>query len=119
MRRPIALGPTGQNWDLPPLNPSMLKHTGYEKFAHLLRENMRLYGVLRIDHVMALCRLWWVLKDKTADFGAYVHYDAEVTLPFWHWKASATVASLSARIWGRYPIKRVICSTAIKCSPTK
>ena len=76
---PDPLGPTGQNWDLPPLNPSMLKHTGYEKFAHLLRENMRLYGVLRIDHVMALCRLWWVLKDKTADFGAYVHYDAEVT----------------------------------------
>ena len=76
---PDPLGPTGQNWNLPPLNPSMLKHTGYEKFAHLLRENMRLYGVLRIDHVMALCRLWWVLNDKTADFGAYVHYDAEVT----------------------------------------
>lgn len=76
---PDPLGPTGQNWNLPPLNLSMLKHTGYEKFAHLLRENMRLYGVLRIDHVMALCRLWWVLNDKTADFGAYVHYDAEVT----------------------------------------
>lgn len=76
---PDPLGPTGQNWNLPPLNPSMLKHTGYEKFAYLLRENMRLYGVLRIDHVMALCRLWWVLNDKTADFGAYVHYDAEVT----------------------------------------
>ena len=76
---PDPLGPTGQNWNLPPLNPSMLKHTGYEKFAHLLRENMRLYGVLRIDHVMALCRLWWVLNDKTADFGTYVHYDAEVT----------------------------------------
>ena len=76
---PDPLGPTGQNWNLPPLNPLMLKHTGYEKFAHLLRENMHLYGVLRIDHVMALCRLWWVLNDKTADFGAYVHYDAEVT----------------------------------------
>lgn len=76
---PDPLGPTGQNWNLPPLNPLMLKHTGYEKFAHLLRENMRLYGVLRIDHVMALCRLWWVLNDKTADFGAYMHYDAEVT----------------------------------------
>ena len=75
---PDPLGPTGQNWDLPPLNPLMLKHTDYEKFAHLLRENMRLYGVLRIDHVMALCRLWWVLNGKTADFGAYVHYDAEV-----------------------------------------
>ena len=76
---PDPLGPAGQNWNLPPLNPLMLKHTGYEKFTYLLRENMRLYGVLRIDHVMALCRLWWVLNDKTADFGAYVHYDAEVT----------------------------------------
>ena len=75
---PDPLGPTGQNWNLPPLNPLMLKHTGYEKFAHLLRENMCLYGVLRIDHVMALCRLWWVLNGKTADFGVYVHYDAEV-----------------------------------------
>ena len=26
---------------------------------------------------MALCRLWWV-AGKTADFGAYVHYDSDV-----------------------------------------
>ena len=74
---PDPFSPTGQNWDLPPLNPMMLKHTGYEKFVRLLRENMRLYGILRIDHVMALCRLWWV-AGETADFGAYVHYDADV-----------------------------------------
>lgn len=74
---PDPLCPTGQNWDLPPLNPIMLKHTGYEKFARLLRENMRLYGILRIDHVMALYRLWWV-AGETADLGAYVHYDADV-----------------------------------------
>lgn len=74
---PDPLGPSGQNWNLPPLNPKTLKHGGYEKFARLLRENMRLYGVLRIDHVMALCRLWWVVGSQTADCGAYVHYDAE------------------------------------------
>ena len=74
---PDPLGPTGQNWNLPPLNPYALKCNGYEKFAQLLRENMRLYGVLRIDHVMALCRLWWVMGSQTADHGAYVHYDAE------------------------------------------
>ncbi|WP_416190801.1 1,4-alpha-glucan branching protein GlgB [Neisseria sp. CCUG12390] len=75
---PDPLGPSGQNWNLPPLNPQVLKRSGYEKFARLLRENMRLYGVLRIDHVMALCRLWWVVGSQTADHGAYVHYDAEV-----------------------------------------
>ena len=75
---PDPMGPTGQNWGLPPLNPQALKRAGYRKFAEILRKNMHLYGVLRIDHVMALCRLWWVVGDKTADFGAYVHYDAPV-----------------------------------------
>ena len=50
---PDPFSPTGQNWNLPPLNPTVLKQTGYEKFVRLLRENMRLYGVLRIDHVIA------------------------------------------------------------------
>lgn len=75
---PDPLGPSGQNWNLPPLNPQALQHSGYEPFARLLRENMRLYGVLRIDHVMALCRLWWVVGSRPADVGAYVHYNAEV-----------------------------------------
>lgn len=74
---PDPLGPSGQNWNLPPLNPLGLKRNGYEKFIRLVRENMRYYGVLRIDHVMALCRLWWV-SGQQADEGAYVHYDAEV-----------------------------------------
>ncbi|ASK26746.1 4-alpha-glucanotransferase [Neisseria chenwenguii] len=75
---PDPLGPAGQNWNLPPLNPLVLKHGGYEKFVTLLRENMRLYGVLRIDHVMALFRLWWVVGRQSAAQGAYVHYNAEV-----------------------------------------
>ena len=75
---PDPLGPAGQNWNLPPFNPAVLKRKGYEKFIQLVRENMRLYGILRIDHVMALCRLWWVVGKNTADFGVYVHYQAEV-----------------------------------------
>ncbi|MCP1661214.1 1,4-alpha-glucan branching protein GlgB [Neisseria perflava] len=74
---PDPLGPAGQNWNLPPLNPLALKRTGYEKFINMVRANMRLYGVLRIDHVMALCRLWWVAGGEGVDFGAYVHYNAE------------------------------------------
>jgi 4-alpha-glucanotransferase len=29
-------------------------------FVRLLRNNMRYYGALRLDHVMSLFRLWWV-----------------------------------------------------------
>ena len=29
-------------------------------FVRLIRNNMRYYGALRLDHVMSLCRLWWV-----------------------------------------------------------
>ncbi|QEY24767.1 1,4-alpha-glucan branching protein GlgB [Neisseria animalis] len=74
---PDPLGPSGQNWNLPPLNPTALERSGYEPFIRLIRANMRQYGILRIDHVMALCRLWWIVGSQTADNGAYVHYHAE------------------------------------------
>ena len=34
-------------------------------------------GALRIDHVMALLRLWWVHKDVDASEGAYVNYPVD------------------------------------------
>ena len=55
---PDELGPAGQNWNLPPFHPQRLKRSGYRVFIEMLRANMRVYGILRIDHVMALCRLW-------------------------------------------------------------
>ncbi len=72
---PDALGPKGQNWGLPPLDPIKLKAKGYETFITLLRNNMRACGALRIDHAMALLRLWWCPPGQTAAFGAYVYYD--------------------------------------------
>ncbi len=77
---PDPLGPLGQNWQLPPLHPVALQRTGFRAFIDLLRENMRLYGVLRIDHVMALCRLWWVVLGENAANGAYVHYPLEAMM---------------------------------------
>ena len=72
---PDALGPNGQNWGLPPLDPIKLKNEGYQTFITLLRNNMRACGALRIDHALALLRLWWCPPGKTAAFGAYVYYD--------------------------------------------
>ena len=71
---PDRLGPQGQNWALPPLDPHVMQARGYQPFIDLLRANMRDCGALRIDHVMALLRLWWIPYGETADKGAYVAY---------------------------------------------
>ncbi|WLD59294.1 4-alpha-glucanotransferase [Salinispirillum sp. LH 10-3-1] len=71
---PDALGPTGQNWGLPPLDPIKLEEDGYQSFITLVRNNMRGCGALRIDHAMALFRLWWCPPGEDASQGAYVHY---------------------------------------------
>lgn len=72
---PDPLGPTGQNWGLPPMRPFQLYQQGYQPFIDLLRANMQNAGALRIDHVMALLRLWWVPKGAVnASSGAYVYY---------------------------------------------
>lgn len=71
---PDPLGPVGQNWNLPPYNPTVLKARGFAPFIEMLRANMQYFGVLRIDHVMGLFRLWWIPENKTAADGAYVHY---------------------------------------------
>ncbi|MCC3720380.1 4-alpha-glucanotransferase [Rouxiella badensis] len=71
---PDILGPQGQNWGLPPLDPHVMRARAYQPFIDLLRSNMGDCGALRIDHVMGLLRLWWIPKDEHAGFGAYVSY---------------------------------------------
>ena len=71
---PDPLGPVGQNWNLPPYNPSQLKATGFAAVITMLRANMLHFGILRIDHVMGLFRLWLIPEGKTAADGVYVHY---------------------------------------------
>ena len=77
---PDAFSPAGQNWQLPPLHPGALLRSGYDEFVRMMRENMRLYGALRIDHVMSLSRLWWVVAGENADQGAYVRYPQEILM---------------------------------------
>jgi 4-alpha-glucanotransferase len=71
---PDYFNPEGQNWGLPPLHPMALEHNRFQHFIELLRSNMQDCGALRIDHVMALMRLWWCPMDGTNATGAYVHY---------------------------------------------
>ncbi|WED24900.1 4-alpha-glucanotransferase [Vibrio sp. JC009] len=74
---PDVLGPLGQNWGLPPLNPQALEATGYDAYIKLLRANMKHCGALRIDHVLGLLRLWWIPEGKGATDGAYIYYPVE------------------------------------------
>ncbi|PIJ59812.1 4-alpha-glucanotransferase [Erwinia sp. OLMDLW33] len=74
---PDILGPLGQNWGLPPMDPHVMTARGYQPFIDLLRANMASCGGLRIDHVMSLLRLWWIPYGETANFGAYVYYPVD------------------------------------------
>jgi 4-alpha-glucanotransferase len=74
---PDILAPTGQNWGLPPLHPIAIREHAYSSFIDLLRANMRYAGGLRIDHAMALERLYWIPKGNESKDGAYVRYPTD------------------------------------------
>ena len=69
---PLAL--KGQGWGIPPQDPSAMQSQRLQGFVRLIRNNMRYYGALRLDHVMSLFRLWWVPDGYSPTQGAYVHY---------------------------------------------
>ncbi|MFT6805862.1 MAG: 4-alpha-glucanotransferase [Glaciecola sp.] len=74
---PDILGPLGQTWGLPPMDPEKLYEQQYQPIIELFDANMRATGALRIDHVMALLRLWWVVKGDSAKEGGYVYYPVD------------------------------------------
>ena len=67
----------GQDWGLPPIAPERLRAAAYAPFIATLRANMRHAGALRIDHVMALARLYWVPRGGEPRDGGYVRYPFE------------------------------------------
>jgi 4-alpha-glucanotransferase len=77
---PDPLGPEGQNWGLPPIDPHRLRASQYDMFIRLLRNNLRFGGAIRLDHVMALFRLFWIPQGQPASAGAYVQYPFEELL---------------------------------------
>lgn len=72
---PLAL--KGQDWGLAPFNPIALREAAYEPFVAVMRANMAHAGALRLDHAMALQRLYWVPPGVEADQGAYVRYPVD------------------------------------------
>ena len=71
---PDELSAHGQEWGLPPPHPERMRAGGYRAFAELLRANMRHAGALRVDHVMALERLYVIPQGAPPRDGAYLKY---------------------------------------------
>jgi 4-alpha-glucanotransferase len=67
----------GQDWLFPPLHPEKIRVQGYRYIRDYLRHHLQQAGMLRIDHVMGLHRLFWIPKGLEAKQGVYVRYKAE------------------------------------------
>ena len=67
----------GQEWGFPPLQPERLRERGYDYLIDCLRHHLEHAGILRLDHVMQLHRLFWVPRGMGAAAGVYVRYPAE------------------------------------------
>jgi 4-alpha-glucanotransferase len=67
----------GQDWLFPPLHPERIRQQGCRYFRDYLCHHLQHAGMLRIDHVMGLHRLFWIPKGLDASQGVYVRYQAE------------------------------------------
>jgi 4-alpha-glucanotransferase len=74
---PDTLFTQGQNWGFPPLQPERLRERGYDHLIDCLRHHLEHSGLLRIDHVMQLHRLFWIPRGMETSAGVYVTYPAE------------------------------------------
>jgi 4-alpha-glucanotransferase len=74
---PDAYFTKGQNWGFPLLHPEAIRQQGYQYCIDYFRHQLRYTGLLRIDHVMGLHRLFCIPQGFEARQGVYVHYAAE------------------------------------------
>jgi len=74
---PDAFFADGQDWGFPPPLPAMGRASEQRLWRDLVARVGRHTEVLRIDHAMAVERLWWVPEGLPAHQGAYVHYPRE------------------------------------------
>jgi 4-alpha-glucanotransferase len=70
----------GQDWGLPAINPQKIADHNFQYYRALIRANMQQVGGLRIDHVMAIRRLWWCFENQGVADGCYVYYPFEPLL---------------------------------------
>ena len=67
----------GQNWGFAPFDPDAIRADRYQYFRKAIRNHVSHAGILRIDHVMGLHRLFWIPDGLDPAEGVYVRYNAE------------------------------------------
>jgi 4-alpha-glucanotransferase len=75
---PPDLGfPSGQDWGFSPVLPDASRREGHRYLAASIATQAALAGVLRVDHIMAWTRLYWIPHGFGLHEGTYVSYPAE------------------------------------------
>ncbi len=74
---PDAGFPSGQSWGFAPVLPHRSSREGHAYLRAGIAHQAALAGVLRVDHVMAMHRLYWIPDGMGVADGTYVHYPTE------------------------------------------
>ena len=74
---PDAGFPSGQDWGFAPVLPDASRSEGHRYLAASIGHQAELAGVLRVDHIMAWSRLYWIPHGMGLNEGTYVAYPAE------------------------------------------
>lgn len=69
--------PSGQDWGFSPVLPGSSRREGHRYIAASIAQQAGLAGVLRVDHIMAWTRLYWIPHGFGLHQGTYVSYPAE------------------------------------------
>jgi 4-alpha-glucanotransferase len=69
--------PSGQDWGFAPVLPEASRREGHRYLAASIAHQAGLAGVLRVDHIMAWSRLYWIPHGFGLHQGTYVSYPAE------------------------------------------
>lgn len=77
---PDAFNREGQQWGLAPFNPHALPDNDFAVIRVLLSTAMRHAGVIRLDHVLGLLRMFLIPQGASAREGVYVRYPFEALL---------------------------------------
>ena len=62
----------GQSWGFPPPRPEALRAEGHEDLRAALTHHLSVAGMLRIDHIRGLQRLFWIPRGGEPHDGLYV-----------------------------------------------
>jgi 4-alpha-glucanotransferase len=100
---PDAFFADGQDWGFPPPLPAAMHASGHRIWRHLIDRVGRHADILRIDHAMAVHRLWWVPDGCSASQGVYVTYPREEILAVIAASAAAAGVTIVGEDLGTVP----------------